>query len=168
MTTIPISVTSSPSGFQPAFQRVQQSNDFDDIFACCAMLAGKTLEEVREIAIKKLNHPAHGPYFYVETQVVALLAQLGFVGTVYKEITRMADLQDVAFLMIDYRSDMEVGRHVLFHRAKASHDTKTVTEYLIDPAYWIKPEEQVRTDFRGLSGCWAIGIHAMNKAGVAK
>jgi hypothetical protein len=49
--TIPTMVQSTPTTFTPAFSFVAQTNDFDDVFACAAMLSGKTIEEVREIAI---------------------------------------------------------------------------------------------------------------------
>jgi hypothetical protein len=52
--------------------------------------------------------------------VAALLAQLGFVATVYKDVGRVPDILDVAFLFVDYNPDMEVGQHSLSHRAKAS------------------------------------------------
>jgi hypothetical protein len=167
--TIPTTVESTPTTFTPAFPFVAQTNDFDDVFACAAMLSGKTIEEVREIAIAKTKHPARGPYYLGETQIAALLAQLGFVATVYKELSRVADIPDVALILVDYNPDMEVGRHVLFHRAKASHASGTTIEYALDPAPWCKPADRVRTNFKNIAGHWAIGIHAMNtKAGNGK
>ncbi|WP_207003547.1 hypothetical protein [Trinickia mobilis] len=167
--TIPTTVESTPTTFTPAFQFVAQTNDFDDVFACAAMLSGKTIEEVREIAIAKAKHPARGPFCMGETHIAALLAQLGFVATVYKEIDRVADIPDVAFLMVDYVPDMDVGRHILFHRAKASHASGTTLEYALDPAPWARPADRVRTNFKNIAGHWAIGIHAMQtKAGGGK
>jgi hypothetical protein len=61
------------------------------------MLSGKTIEEVRDIAIAKTKHPARGPYYLGETQIAALLAQLGFVATVYKDIGSVSDIPAVAF-----------------------------------------------------------------------
>ncbi len=107
--TIPTTVESTPTTFTPAFPFVAQTNDFDDVFACAAMLSGKTIEEVREIAVAKTKHPARGPYYLGETQIAALLAQLGLVATVYKEVGRVADIPDVALLLVDYNADMEVG-----------------------------------------------------------
>lgn len=167
--TIPTTVESTPTTFTPAFPFVAQTNDFDDVFACAAMLSGKTIEEVREIAVAKTKHPARGPYYLGETQIAALLAQLGLVATVYKEVGRVADIPDVALLLVDYNADMEVGRHILFHRAKASHASGTTIEYALDPAPWCKPADRVRTNFKSIAGHWAIGIHAMNtKASASK
>jgi hypothetical protein len=166
---IPTTVESTPTTFTPAFTFIAQTHDFDDVFACAAMLSGKTIEEVRDIAIAKTKHPARGPYYLGETQIAALLAQLQLVATVYKEISRVADIPDVALLMVDYNTDMEVGRHILFHRAKASHATGAAIEYALDPAPWCKPADRVRTNFKSVAGTWAIGIHAMNtKAGPGK
>lgn len=160
--TLPTTVESTPTTFTPAFSFVAQTNDFDDVFACAAMLSGKTIEEVREIAVAKTKHPARGPYYLGETQIAALLAQLGLVATVYKEVGRAADIPDVALLLVDYNADMEVGRHILFHRAKASHASGTTIEYALDPAPWCKPADRVRTNFKSIAGPWVIGIHAMN------
>jgi len=159
---IPTTVTSTATSFQPAFARVQQSGDFDDAFACIAMIAGKPLDEIRQMAIKKFLHPVHGPYWITADLIAGLLAQNGFVATVYKEAGKMADLPDLALAMVDYDPDAEIGRHTLFHRAKASHDPKTVIAYMIDPAYWIDAKEQVRTDFKN-PPVWYIGVHAMNR-----
>ena len=41
--------------FQPAFTRVQQTEYNDCAFACIAMLAGKTIAEVRQVAIEKFR-----------------------------------------------------------------------------------------------------------------
>jgi hypothetical protein len=169
MPAIPTKVESTPTTFTPAFPFVAQTNDFDDVFACAAMLSGKTIEQVREIAIAKTRHPAHGPYYVGETQIATLLAQLGFVATVYKELSRAADIPDVALILVDLNADMEVGRHILFHRASASHSSGTTIEYALDPAPWCKPAERVRTNFKNIAGHWAIGIHAMNtRAGPGK
>ncbi len=166
--TLPTTIESTPTTFTPAFPFVVQTNDFDDVFACVAMLTGKTIEQVRDIAIAKTGHPARGPYYLAETQIAALLAQLQLVATVYKEISRVADIPDVALILVDFNDDMEMGRHILFHRAKGSHAPGTI-EYALDPAPWCKPADRVRTNFKNIAGHWAIGIHAMNtKSGAGK
>ncbi|WP_207005331.1 hypothetical protein [Trinickia mobilis] len=167
MPVLPTGVESTPTTFTPAFPFVAQTNDFDDVFACAAMLSGKKIEEVREIAIAKTTHPARGPYYLGETHIAALKAQLRLVATVYKEISRVSDIADVALILVDYNDDMEVGRHILFHRAKASHASGSTIEYALDPASWCKPADRVRTNFKNIAGHWAIGIHAMNGKGGA-
>lgn len=163
--TIPTTVESTPTTFTPAFQFVAQPNDFEDVFTCIAMLSGKTFEEVREIAIAKIKHPPRGSYYLGETQIAALLGQMGYVVTVQKEVAKVSDIPDVALLLVDYNVDMECGRNILFHRAKASHASGTTIEYALDPAPWGKPADRVRTNFKNVAGTWAIGIHAMNVMG---
>jgi hypothetical protein len=38
MSALPTTVNGTATSFEPAFPYVQQSNDLDDVFACCAML----------------------------------------------------------------------------------------------------------------------------------
>ncbi|MDF3835911.1 hypothetical protein P3W85_23600 [Cupriavidus basilensis] len=163
MATIPTSVASTTTSFQPAYQRVQQQGDFDCAFACIAMITGKTLDEIRQLAIDKFDHPAHGPYWITEHLITALLAHHRWVATVYKEATSTADLPDLAIAMVDYDPDTEIGRHTLFHRAKASHDPKIVIEYMVDPAGWIEQSMHIRTDFDACHPSWFIGVHPMSK-----
>lgn len=79
------------SSFTPAFPFVAQANDFDDVFACAAMLSGKKIEEVREIAVAKTKHPAPCLYYLGETQIAALPAQVGLIATVSQEVGRVGD-----------------------------------------------------------------------------
>jgi hypothetical protein len=168
MPVLPTGVESTTTTFTPAFPFVAQTDERDDVFACAAMLSGKKIEEVREIAIAKTKHPTRGPYYLGEVHIAALMAQLGLVATVYKEVSRVSDIPDVALILVDYNDDMEVGRHILFHRAKASHSSGTTIEYALDPAPWCKPADRVRTNFKNIAGHWVIGLHAMGKAGTGK
>jgi hypothetical protein len=169
MPVLPTGVESTPTTITPAFPFVAQTNEFDDVFACVAMLLGKKIEEVREIAIAKTKHLVRGPYYLGETQIAALMSQLGLVATVYKEVSCVSDIPEVALILVDYNDDMEVGRHILFHRAKASHASGTTIEYALDPAPWCKPADLVRANFKSIAGHWVIGIHAMSgKAGTGK
>ena len=111
--------------------------------------------------MNRFKHPAHGPYWITEDLIAGLLAHYGWVTTVYKEVSKLADVPDLAILMVDYDPDKEIGRHVLFHRASASHTPKTTIAYVIDPAYWIETPEHVRTDLKPLGAAWYIGVHPM-------
>ena len=149
-------------GFKPAFARVQQAENFDCVFACIAMLCDKTLAEVKEVAITKFKHPRHGPYWVTESQIALLLAHYKFVSTVYKAI-ETKPLPEIAILLVDYDAELEIGRHALFNRGSVV-DTKGVAltkEYVIDPAHWIAPEQQVRVTWQSLNPAWFIGIHRM-------
>jgi len=103
MATIPSS-TNAVQSFKPAFNRVQQSNDFDCAFACIAMIAGKTLDEVRQTAIDKFKHPKHGPFWITEDLIAKLLANYGWVATVYKESTGIDSLPDLCLGTMTTRS----------------------------------------------------------------
>ncbi|CAB3688095.1 hypothetical protein [Trinickia soli] len=167
--TIPTTVESTPTTFTPAFQFVAQSDAFDDIWSCSAMISGKSIEQVREIAITKLRHPERGPYYYGETQIAALLAQLGFVATVYKPVSKISEVPDLALILIDFHEEMQMGRHILFHRARGSHSPGTTIEYALDPSLGCKPTDRIRTNFKNIAGHWIIGIHSMNaKASATK
>lgn len=148
--------------FQPAFTRVQQTEYNDCAFACIAMLAGKTIAEVRQVAIEKFKHPKNGPYWLDEAMISKLLTHYGWVGTVYKASTGIASLPDIALGMGEYNSETEIGRHVLFHRF-TPQGTKQPVEYIIDPAFWIEEKQKVRTDIKGFPIAWYIGVHPMAK-----
>jgi hypothetical protein len=161
MATIPSS-TNAAQGFNPVFNRVQQSNDFDCAFACIAMIAGKTLDNVRQTAVDKFKHPKHGPFWITEDLIAKLLAHYGWVATVYKESTGIASLPDLAIGMVEYDPESEIGRHSLFHRHTLP-GSKQPVEYIIDPAYWVDSSKQVRTDIKGFPISYFIGVHQMIK-----
>lgn len=148
--------TTQPLGFQPLFKRVEQSGDFDCIFACIAMLASKPLAEVRKVAADVAKIPLQGPFWVTEDAIAKLLAHYGLVSTVYKIVNTIAELPDVAILLVEYDFETEIGRHVVFHRLKA--DSKKTIEYVLDPGYWIDANQQIRTDLKGLQAAWYIGV----------
>jgi hypothetical protein len=152
--------TAPNQGFTPAFKRVAQSCDHDCAWACLAVIVNKPLAEIREAAISKVKHPAHGPYWITQGQITHFCVYFGWGATAYKEAATLADLPDVAFVMVDYKAETELGRHVLFHRQKAAN----AMEYVIDPAYWVtEPSKQIRTDLKSLAlPAWYIGVHQMN------
>lgn len=146
---------------QPAFKRVQQSNDFDCAFACIATITGKSLEDVRRIAIKEFGHPAVGPFWISEELICKLFAHLKFVCTVYKEVTSLTHLPDVCLLLVDYDPETEIGRHVVYVRDKRQ---KPAVEYAIDVAHWIEPAQHIRTDIKALKPAWYLQVHPMAKS----
>ncbi|AMV41745.1 hypothetical protein [Paraburkholderia caribensis] len=145
MPTIPTTVTMIGAGFNPAFRRVQQNSDFDCSFAVIAMLAGTTLEAVRDIAVTRFGHPAHSPHWVTRELIAALLAHFGYEAGTYEESSAVGDIPDLAIAVVDYDGHMNLSRHVLFHRARASHDENCKIEYVIDPAFWIEPSDYVQT-----------------------
>lgn len=155
-----MATTTTQPTIQPAFKRVQQSNDFDCAFACIATIAGKSLEEVREAAITDFGHPKHGPFWITEELICKLYARFGFVASIYKECTSMTHLPGVCTLLVEYDPVTEVGRHVVYVCDKRQ---KPTVEYVIDPAYWIDESLHVRTDVKSLKPAWYISVHPMSK-----
>jgi hypothetical protein len=161
--------TSLPAGFKPAFTRIQQEGDFDCIFACIAMLTKTNLKDVRQLAVDKFKLPKHGPYWVSETLIASLLAHHRLVATVYKEYDSNP-LPDVAILMVDYDEETEMGRHALFHRASIPDTQGGIArqEYVVDPAYWVEPQKQLRADWKALKPAYWIGVHPMAAAPATK
>jgi hypothetical protein len=150
---------SPAQGIQPAFKRVQQSDDFDCWAACIATIAGKSLDDIRKVAVEKFKLPAHGPYWVTQELIAKLCTHYGLVATIYKEVDKLADIADVSICLVDYDADTEIGRHVVFVRDK--RNPKQTIEYMIDPAYWIEAPQHVRNDFKTVAPAWFIGVHLM-------
>jgi hypothetical protein len=165
MTAISPTVRITPTTFTTAFAFVAQTNDFDDVFACVAMLSGIKIEEVRDIAIATTKHTARGAYFMGEVRIAALPAP----------VTARRDCVQGYWPRGRYpRRCLSDGRLQRRHgdwparpvsSRKASRASGTTIEYALDPALWCKPADRVRTNFKNVAGTWAIGIHAMNTKG---
>ncbi len=162
MATTPTAAQPPATGFQPAFKRVAQTNEFDCWLACIAIIVNRPLTEVRQVAVEHFKFPKNGPYLYMEESLSAkLLAHWSFTATVWKESTGIASLPDLAIGMVEYNPETEIGRHVVFVRQR--NEAGKVQETIIDPAYWIEPALHVRTDIKGFPVSWHIGVHAMTK-----
>lgn len=160
MNTIPSTITSTATSFTPAFPFVGTADRHADALACVASIASKSLAEVWSKA-EELGLPKAGPYNQmIDSDFIArLLASYGFVGTIWKESTKVSNLPDLCIALVDYDTDWEVGRYVVIHRAKCSHDAK-ILAYAIDPA--AKDQKlHVRTDLEVLAPAWYIGVHPM-------
>jgi len=163
MNTIPTIVTSTAAGFQPAFKPVTTQDRHACALAAVATIASVPIDDVWRKA-EELGLPKTGPYNHVIDGdfLAALLAKYGWVAQVWKACEKVSQLPAAAIALVDYDETWEVGRHVVFHRAKASHDAKVV-EYVVDPTA-TKPELQIRTDLGALAPAWYIGVHPMGKA----
>jgi hypothetical protein len=164
MPSIPTTVRVTDTGFEPAFRRVQQAGDFDCAFAVVAMIANTTLEAVRGVAIARFHHPAHGPYWITGELIANLLEHYGYETGMYEEPASIADIPDLAIAVVDYDDQFNLGRNVLFHRARASasHDLGCTFEYVIDPAYWVPPQDHVRTSLPAIQ--WFLEIRPARRA----
>jgi hypothetical protein len=165
MATTSTAAQTPATGFQPAFKRVAQTNEFDCWLACIAMTVNRPLAEVRQVAIDRFKFPKNGPYPFMDEVLIAkLFANWSFTATVYKESVGIASLPDVCIGMVYYNPETEIGRHVIFIRQRGAAGKPNV-EYCIHPAYWIPPEQHVRMDIKGFPISWHIGVTPMRPEG---
>ena len=155
--------TATPA--QPPFKRVAQTNDFDCWLAAVATIVARPLADVRQVAVEKFKLPKNGPYpFMDDTMIAKLLAHWSLTGTVWKESTGIASLPDVCIGLIDFNPETEIGRHCAFVRQRDDAG-KVIQEWMIDPAYWIPENRQIRTDVKAVPIAWYIGVTPMRPAG---
>jgi hypothetical protein len=131
MPTIPTTVTMIGAGFVPAYRRVQQRGDFDCAFAVIATICDTTLEAVRDVAIERFGHPGRGPYSTSGEFVAQLLARYGYATGTCEEAASVSEVPDLPIAIVNYDERTNLGRHVLFHRARAGHDQGIVVKYVI-------------------------------------
>mgnify|MGYP003494187211 CR=1 FL=1 len=161
MTTIPAILKSTAAGFEPAYGHVSTQGDrHADLFCAIAIVARTTLPDVFKAA-EALGMPKTGPYYqYLTEELLSSIgASFGLVFTVWKEVTKIANLPDLAIALVRYDADYETGEAAVLHRAKASHDGKLVIYAMLPGA--ADPKQQVRTDVDVLAPAWYIGVHAM-------
>lgn len=163
LTILPTTVTSTAAGFQPAFKHVGTSDRHADALACIAIVASSTMREVFEQA-ETLGMPKTGQYnHWLGADFLAkVLASNNWVASGWKECSNVANLPDLCIALVEYDTEWEVGRYVVIHKAKGSHDAKMVT-YAIDPAAR-SAEQQVRTDLDVLAPAWYLALHPMGKS----
>ena len=164
--TMPSTATVAP------VPRIQQIERCDDPLACLAMLSKKSLEEVTALA-HEAGFPRQGPaYIPDEMLVVLAMKSGGWVAKNYKEFTSFSQLPSIAILHVDYSEVIDLGRTVLWLKPplpEGQQESKASTVvpinsdkpplssaegttlfdlgagYVIDPAYWIEPEQQILT-----------------------
>ncbi|MBF5004761.1 hypothetical protein [Diaphorobacter caeni] len=159
----------TPPKPSPPVSRVEQSDRCDDALACVAMLCRMPLDKVTEMA-HGLGYPKVGPAYVTDDMLVAFVMKAGnWVAKSYKDFTHFDALPPIAILYVDYSEVLDVGRTVLWLRPPAPSDavklsTKAAVRpgqapvqlvrgnrvelgqgFVMDPAYWIKPEQQILT-----------------------
>ena len=145
--------------FQPAFKRVAQSSELDDVLACTAMLSNRPLDQVRTLATAKFQIPTQGAWWLTEAMVAELLQHFGFVAGTWKEASKTADLPDLCLLLLGYKENRAaLGRHALFVRQRDAGGI----EYIIDPHPATPAEKQVSVDLSELqTPLWYISVQPM-------
>ncbi|KGS60108.1 hypothetical protein [Burkholderia pseudomallei] len=161
MPVIPATVTTTDIGFEPAYRRVQQRGDFDCPFAVVAMIADVSFDDVHRVAVERFHHPPHGPYCITGELIANLLGHYGYSAGMYEEPTSIDSIPDLAIAVVDHDDHTNLGRHVLFHRARASHDEPVKIVYVIDTAYWLAPQDYVRTSLPDIQ--WFLEVYPMGE-----
>ncbi|MEG0976338.1 MAG: hypothetical protein RSF42_16695 [Comamonas sp.] len=149
--------------------RVQQVERGDDALACIAMLSKLPLDKVTELAYT-LGYPKFGPAYVPDDMLAALAMKAGhWVAKNYKDFTSFETLPPIAILYVDYSEQMDIGRTVLWLRPPQLTDPGTRASpvasrskqesprldlgsrvdlghgLVIDPAFWIRTEQQILT-----------------------
>lgn len=163
MRIVPTTVAMTDTGFEPAYRRVQQSGDFDCSFAVVAMIGNVTLDAVRRVAVERFHHPPHGPYRITGELIANLLGHYGYSAGMYEEPGSIDDIPDLAIALVDHDDHTNLGRHVLFHRARASHDDLVKVAYVIDPVYWLAPQDYVWTCLPDIQ--WFLEVYPKGEFG---
>ena len=136
-----------PTGFKSPFTRVAQLGTHDDLLGCAATLCGKTMDEVKKMAVT-LGMQANGPFYLDEKLFRKILFNLSnFAAGEYQEFTSIEALPPLCVLMVDYAQQAEgdIFRHVVFHHVKAPEATRSFS-YVIDVAHWVEAKQQVTMD----------------------
>lgn len=135
-----------PPGFVSPFKRVPMQGTHDDLLACAAILCGKTMEDVKKMAVT-LGMRATGPFYTDEVLFRKILFNLSnFAVSDYKDFKTVAALPDVCVLCVDYVTHDETCRHLVFHHIRGTAEMPALN-YVIDPANWIDAKQQLTTDF---------------------
>lgn len=168
MASAPTTTGNTPV-YRPLFKRVAQNDlkdgihsaDFLSELACIATIVGASLDDVRACAIKN-GLPKHGPFWISAELIEKVFAHFGWKSTEWKQVlTPLSVLTEVAILMVDYDEETEIGRSVVYQRAASRSAPHGFEEYVIDPAYWVSPQEQVNTDIKGICASWYLGVYPM-------
>ncbi len=145
--------TKTTNGALPAaspFKRVAMQGTHDDLLACAAVLCGKTMEEVKKMAVT-LGMRANGPFFMDVTLFRKILFNLSNLAvSEYKDFKSVAAMPDVAVLCVDYEDVNETCRHLVFHHVRAQPDVPSFS-YVIDVAPWVGAHQQMTTDLSHLN-----------------
>ena len=161
---------SLPAGFVSPFKRTPMSGTHDDLLACAAVLANKTMEEVKKTAVT-LGMRANGPFYVDEVLFRKILFNLSNLAVSdYKDFISVAALPDVCVLCCDFIEHDDTGRHVIFHHVRATPQVPSFS-YVIDVANWIDAKQYVTTDLSHLNmnPAWYLEItHRPSLAGKVK
>lgn len=150
---------SHPFDFEPTFNRVAQTNQWNSAIACIASVVNKPIDEVRLVAAKQSKRPANGRWSVVQKQIPELLDYYDWwAASRYRKANALADLPDLALILLSKKPD----HFALFHRQKFE-DGKLPVCYLINPALGIPVDQQYLLDVESILPCKHLSIYLMSE-----
>ena len=118
---------------------VTQANLTDCGLACCAMVAGKSLEAVLRVAIKECGYPKDGPHTTSDENLFKLLDHFGIKYGKKQKVKTVEALPPVAIMETRKMPSTGNSHLVVFER------TPEGDEHALDPGWWLK--QQIRSDW---------------------
>lgn len=145
------SVTAVPAGFEPKHGCVEPSDESGGVLSCVALVVGRPLAVVRQVAVGRFNVPAKAQRRAVHRLAVDLLAHFGWTGGFCQPIEPTAKIPDLAFVVTAVPVDGNDGpaqRCLLFHRQRPAPG-KPGVEYFVDP--FPGAEQRTRFDVQNIA-----------------
>ncbi|QIL43159.1 hypothetical protein G7045_02130 [Acidovorax sp. HDW3] len=107
--------------------------------ACVAMVAGRSLEAVRKVAVKELGYPKDGPYTTTHENLFKLLKHFGIGHGKKAPFKTLAAMPSLAIMETRKMPSTGNSHLVVFER------TEDGDARVLDPGWWLK--QQVRRDW---------------------
>lgn len=143
-------ITSGALPIPSPFKHVAMHGTHDDLLACAAVLCGKSMEDVKKMAVT-LGMRANGPFFMDVALFRKILFNLSNLAVSdYKDFKSVAAMPDVAVLCVDFEDVNETCRHLVWHHVRAQPDVPSFS-YVIDVAPWVGAHQQVTQDLSHLN-----------------
>lgn len=144
------SVTAGPAGFEPKYGCVEPSDEWGGVLSCVALVVGKPLAIVRQVAAGRFNVPVNAKRKVVHRMAVDLLAHFGWTGGFCEKYESTSKIPDLAFAVTTSPvggTNRSVKRCLLFHRQRPAPGRPGV-EYFVNPLPGIPVAQRVRFDVR--------------------
>lgn len=144
-------------GFEPTYNRVAQTNQWNSAIACIASVVKKPIDEVRQVAVQQFKRPANGRGSVTGKLIPELFDHYDWwAASRYRTANAVSDLPDLALILLPKKPD----HFGLFHRQKFEGG-KSPISYLINPALGIPEDQQYRLDVEVVLPCRYLRICLM-------
>lgn len=138
-----------PPGYKPEFTLTTQTGSHDDMLAVVSTISGKKLSDVFSTAVtlgmRRFN------YYVCENRIRQLLINLSpwTIGPC-REFTTIAALPPFCIWLIEYDSESETGRGVIFRHISAQPNQPSFN-YVMDVSNTIPEAQRVTTSLSHLN-----------------